>query len=179
MLIDLRNIPEAGRRYRLRIDPRSWRPVEDEDGSLEPAGPLDVRAEVQRVGRRIVVNASAHGSLLLHCDRCLKPFQSDLDTTFSTHLVLPGEGITETDIELDEEDMAVDFLSSGEIEILDLVRAQLLLEQPMKKLCREGCRGLCERCGHDLNQGPCECPPDVGNHAFQKLKDLKPGGGQE
>lgn len=176
--IDLRTIPETGRNYRFRVDPRAWRPIEDEEGVVELAGPLDVEVEVQRTGRRIVLNGRVRGCLWLRCDRCLKAFQREVDTTFTTCLVLPGDSITETDIELDDEDMELDFISGGEIEILDLVRDQLLLNQPMKSLCAENCRGLCERCGNDLNQGPCECISDKGHPAFQKLKELKPRGGQ-
>ncbi|MFO7785262.1 MAG: YceD family protein [Thermodesulfobacteriota bacterium] len=178
-LIDLRDIPETGRSYRFRVDPGAWRPVEDEEGIAELAGPLDVQAEIQRIGRRIVLNGRVRGGLLLRCDRCLKAFQADVDTAFRTYLAIPGDSITETDIELDEEDLEVDFVSSGKIEILDLVRDQLLLNQPMKNLCSEDCKGLCDQCGKDLNQGPCECRSDKGNPAFQELMELKPGGGRD
>jgi uncharacterized protein len=45
--------------------------------------------------------------------------------------------------------------------ILDLreaVRQQLVLAEPMKPLCRDGCAGLCPTCGADRNAGPCTCP---------------------
>lgn len=178
-LIDLRTIPETGRSYRFRLEPGAWRQVEDDEGVVEPAGPLDVQAEVQWAGTRIVFNGRVRGGLFLRCDRCLTTFQSDVDTAFRVYLAFPGDGITEADIELDEEDMEVDFVASGEIEVLDLVRDQLLLNQPMKNLCSENCKGLCEQCGKDLNQGPCECPSDKENPAFQKLKELKPRGDQK
>lgn len=40
------------------------------------------------------------------------------------------------------------------------MRESLLLELPSLPLCREDCRGLCARCGADLNAGPCGCPPE-------------------
>ena len=37
----------------------------------------------------------------------------------------------------------------------------IVLEAQMSYLCREDCAGLCPRCGKDLNEGPCDCPPEV------------------
>ncbi len=173
-LIDLKTIPETGRSYRFQVDPRAWRPFEDEEGVIDLAGPLDVRADIRRIGGRILLEGTVRGGLWLRCDRCLKAFQADVDTTFHTYLMLPVDGIAETDIELEEEDMEVDFVASGEIDILHLVRDQLLLSRPMKNLCSENCKGLCGRCGKDLNEGPCGCPSEIENPAFQKLRELRP-----
>ncbi|MCD7905534.1 MAG: DUF177 domain-containing protein [Clostridiales bacterium] len=53
-----------------------------------------------------------------------------------------------------------------------LVYAELLLNFPMKNLCREDCKGLCIKCGHNLNEGDCGCDRFIGNPEFEKLKFL-------
>ena len=44
-----------------------------------------------------------------------------------------------------------------EIDTLDDLREMLILERPIRFLCRENCAGLCPRCGAELNNGPCGC----------------------
>jgi uncharacterized protein len=178
-LIDLRTIPETGRSYRFEVEPQTWTAVGGEEGTVELAGPLAVEADVLRVGARIVLNGRISGGLRLRCDRCLNAFRRDVDITFRTHLTIPGDSDGEADVELADEDMEVDFVAGGEVEILDLVRDQLFLNQPIKNLCSQNCKGLCNRCGSDLNTGPCGCPPEEVNPAFQKLRALKPGGGKK
>ena len=46
----------------------------------------------------------------------------------------------------------------------DLARTAFILDMDTKTLCSEDCKGLCPRCGADLNQGPCSC----------KKKDVDP-----
>jgi uncharacterized protein len=49
------------------------------------------------------------------------------------------------------------------IDLTEAIRQYTLLALPMKLLCREVCAGLCSSCGHNLNQGPCNClPRDTG-----------------
>lgn len=181
-LIDMKSIPETGRNCSFRIDPKEWRSAECEaEGEhfvVEPAGPLDVNADVQRAGRRFVIDGTVKGSLWLCCDRCLNSFRVELDTSFHTFLALHADDITEEDIELNEEDMDVDFVSDGPVDFFGLLRSQILLNLPMKSLCAEDCKGLCGRCGKDLNQGPCDCRATEGHPALKILEELKPRGGQ-
>ena len=69
-----------------------------------------------------------------------------------------GEG----GIQLEREDLDVSFLPPGTtvLRVEDIVREQALLEVPIRPLCRPDCRGLCPRCGADLNAGDCGCPPE-------------------
>ena len=64
---------------------------------------------------------------------------------------------------------------SAEIDLGQAVREELILAAPEFVVCREDCRGICPRCGADLNQGPCGCAPDTDPRwsAFEALK--KPG----
>ena len=47
-----------------------------------------------------------------------------------------------------------------EIDLEQSLREQLILSLPYAPLCKENCRGLCSRCGADLNAGDCKCPPE-------------------
>jgi uncharacterized protein len=58
------------------------------------------------------------------------------------------------------------------IDLRPAVREELLLAVPQWVVCREDCRGLCPRCGKDLNAGPCDCPP-AGDPRWRGLAALK------
>ena len=175
--IDLRSIPENGKHYTFRFDPDSWPAEDEEEGAVSLERPLEVELDIQRAGaRKYVLTGRLEGGLRVRCDRCLELFHRDLAISFRTFLALPQEAASEEEIELKEEDLDVAFRIGEEVDVLDIVREQVLLDQPMKRLCRDECRGLCPRCGHNLNQGPCGCPQEGGHPAFQKLKLLKNNG---
>ncbi len=177
--IDLRAIPETGQQHRFRMEPGDWRPTESEEGVVALAGPLTLDADIQRAGKNIVLKGHLQGVVQVRCDRCLGVFERNVDTAFSVFLSLPGDSDAEAELELEEEDLDVEFPSGEELDIHELIREQVLLEQPIKRLCSEGCKGLCTRCGKNLNEGACECSTESGHPAFQKLKELKIKGAQD
>lgn len=82
------------------------------------------------------------------------------------------EGADGDEIELVEEDLGVVTLSEPLLDTRPIVIEQLHLGIPMKPLCREDCKGLCSRCGADLNEGPCSCAP-LGDARLAKLAALR------
>jgi uncharacterized protein len=71
-----------------------------------------------------------------------------------------------------DNDEEVSYYSGEWVDVGELVREALLLSLPAYPLCREDCRGLCARCGADLNQGACSCPPERES-PFAALAGLK------
>jgi uncharacterized protein len=59
-----------------------------------------------------------------------------------------------------------------EVDLAPAIREELILAVPRYVLCREDCRGLCPRCGQDLNAGPCGCAP-AADPRWQALASLK------
>jgi len=53
------------------------------------------------------------------------------------------------------------------------MREQFYLALPMKPLCREDCKGLCPRCGEDLNVKGCGCVIETADPRWEALKTLK------
>jgi uncharacterized protein len=62
---------------------------------------------------------------------------------------------------------------SIEIDLRPAVREELLLAVPQWMVCRDDCRGLCPRCGTNLNAGPCACPPPPAEGRWQPFAALK------
>lgn len=98
------------------------------------------------------------------CARCDKPVSGEFSIEF-VRTVVP-EGMVE-DAEEKEEDYVV--VKGGLLDIDEQLTEILEMEFPIRILCEEDCAGLCQRCGKDLNDGPCNCPKDYVNPAFAKL----------
>lgn len=56
-----------------------------------------------------------------------------------------------------EDNDEIVLLEDGEVDVGDLARTAFILGMDTKTLCSEDCKGLCPRCGADLNLGPCSC----------------------
>ncbi|MBI5187527.1 MAG: DUF177 domain-containing protein, partial [Nitrospirae bacterium] len=64
------------------------------------------------------------------------------------------------------------FYSGEELELLDLIKEQVMLNLPMKPLCSDSCKGICPQCGTDLNEGNCGCSREDIDPRLEVLKRL-------
>ena len=89
------------------------------------------------------------------CRRCLGPARATVDEEL--HLLFADA----TDEESDDSDVYMLEPRATTVDLRPALREQWLLAVPGFALCREDCKGLCPRCGADLNLGPCHCEPVV------------------
>ena len=101
-----------------------------------------------RTGDGFRVSGTAKTRRSFVCDRCLKECSESVTYVFSEDFLRP-DGQASGDGESDFEGEALD--------IAPLVHDAVLTAQPMQNLCRPDCRGLCPRCGADLNERDCGC----------------------
>jgi uncharacterized protein len=99
--------------------------------------------------RKVHLDGHWEGSLAVPCSRCLTevvvPISVDIDDTVD----LSPER---------QEDMADDsYMAENSIDTDALINHEILIRFPMKTLCREDCKGICPKCGKDLNHGECGC----------------------
>lgn len=100
------------------------------------------------------------------CDRCLKEVKEIITLDFFRTIYAP-EAIT--DEEIREEQY---FVNEYELDLLALLEEELQLSWPMKVLCQEDCKGMCKKCGHNLNEGDCGCDDFVPDIRFANLMDI-------
>jgi len=62
--------------------------------------------------------------------------------------------------------------SDKTIDLKPAVVADILLNMPMRAVCSDDCKGLCPKCGHNLNEGECGCDREYRNPQFEKLMTL-------
>ena len=106
------------------------------------------------------LTTTIHGT----CDRCASPF--DREIHFPINVVLVTELADE-----ENEDEWVFPLEGDSADLDDIVRTVFVLNLDSKLLCKEDCRGLCPRCGKNLNDGPCNCQKEL-DPRFAALKQL-------
>jgi uncharacterized protein len=143
---------------------RSAFEVLDAGGEPEPFA-LGVTCEVDNLGARVHVRCTADGRARSTCHRCLRPFDRPLRAEFDVTLQRGGAAV-------DDEDWVHVSEHAVEYDLEPHVREAVILEEPIQLLCDPGCRGLCDRCGADLNQGPCGCTPPE-DPRWAPLEDLR------
>ena len=113
-----------------------------------------------------VLMMEGQGRTTIHgiCDRCAGSF--DREVTFPIDVVLVTELANE-----ENEDEWVFPLEGDSADLDDIVRTVFVLNLDSKLLCKEDCKGLCPRCGKNLNDGPCNCQKEL-DPRFAALKQL-------
>ena len=117
----------------------------DELGESAKIKNVSLKVEFYRAAETICLRFFGNATVLTACDRCLADLELDMDLD-ETYYLFP------------ENTPDVDYFYSGdEIELDDFVRETIVMNMPTKVLCSEDCKGLCPKCGADLNQGKCGC----------------------
>ncbi len=135
--------------------------------------PLQSKATILKSGKSILIKGKVETSLRLQCIRCLREFSYPLSSNFELTLHPLKESLMSKEKELEEEDLESDFFQEGEIHLSEIACEQIFLEIPYQPLCQEGCKGLCPRCGSDLNISPCSCEVERMETGFSDLQKLK------
>ena len=124
----------------------------DFSGECPAQAPIQVSGAVRNTAGALELRGTAETTLSLRCDRCLKSFRQEMKVPVSCLLAERLE---------DEENDEIVLLDNGEADLDELFTTALVLAMDTKHLCSEDCKGLCPRCGADLNEGPCGCKPEV------------------
>ena len=126
--------------------------------------PVRAEGQVRNTAGVLVMTGSIETTIHGTCDRCASDF--DRDIHFPIDVVL----VTELSNE-ENEDEWVFPLEGDSADLDDIVRTVFVLNLDSKLLCKEDCRGLCHRCGKNLNDGPCSCQKEL-DPRFAALKQL-------
>lgn len=127
---------------------------------------LRVTGSVRNMAGALQLTGVAKGAMDTRCDRCLKPITVNVDVPVTTLLAEQLE---------DEESDGIYLLENGEADLREIFATACILAMDARHLCREDCKGLCDKCGADLNLGPCSCKkdPDPRLAVLAKLLDEK------
>jgi uncharacterized protein len=135
MKIHVDKIPPEGLELEERIEPQRL----SLDLEMQGVGfykAVDIKASFEKTGSEVLVDVVLEAPVEYICSRCLSKFEDIFKKTFNVNYeVEPNDTI-----DIDED-----------------IRQEMLLDYPMKLLCRPDCKGLCPNCGQNLNIGECDC----------------------
>lgn len=121
---------------------------------------------LNQLHNQIILEAVTTLKAKFECDRCCTEFEKDITSSYTMVYL--------TDEPVDNSDENVTYIAPDtvRIDISKDVRDFALLSVPMKKLCIEECKGLCFRCGADLNSEKCNCDEEEIDPRWKPLLDL-------
>lgn len=132
------------------------------------ASPLVVSGRLSTAGEgRYYWQARLETVIQAECRRCLAPVRVPVAQSLGLLFVdedEAGEG----------DDCYVVPRRATALDLSEAVREELILAVPQFVECRADCRGLCPRCGADLNLGPCNCEREV-DPRWAELTKLRKG----
>lgn len=163
MKILIKDIPDDG----LIIDLKEKSGLEE----LGASSPVSARLEVRKMEKEVIVTGSIQGNLGLQCSRCLKELATDLDLPVNV-VYHPVEELPAERYELKDDEMDTGYYEGEELDLKELLKEQLMLNVQMKPLCDEACKGLCPKCGADLNIETCGCITKEIDPRLEALKNL-------
>lgn len=157
------NVIELLRRPGTVKDVESTVEVEDFDFNDDRIvdDPIEVVIHLESLSNGIAVSGRARARWHGECRRCLEPV--------SERMEVPFDELYQTTLE----DPDAWQISGDQIDLLPMVRENILLSIPLGPLCRPDCPGFCPVCGADLSQTSCDCDRTPTNDRWAALDQLK------
>lgn len=153
MLIDLSKVlTHEGKKLNIETEPAGEKFV-CELGSFSYAEKIPVSLTVTHTEDQILkLEGNGHVTVCIPCSRCLEPVKVSLDINVDEKI----------DMKLSDQERveALDescYIQNRELDTDKLLHNEILIRWPMRVLCKENCKGICSRCGANLNQGSCDC----------------------
>ena len=134
MKVKVRGIPKDGLHLEKSIEPIEIGLTEEEMTCLEP---LSVAIDLERIENTVVAEVGVTTKVSFSCSRCLEEFEKET------------VGEYKFEYEVNER---TEFVDLGED-----IRQEMLINLPVKILCRDDCKGICLHCGANLNEEECSC----------------------
>jgi len=106
------------------------------------------------------------------CARCLDPVKVPLEGDFDLIFRPEAADADPGERAITPDETEIGYYQESGLLLEDVVREQVLLSLPPRTLCREDCKGLCPRCGQNLNQAKCSCDQAPADPRWNALAGL-------
>lgn len=171
MLILVQEVPTVGREYDFNIPASEL----NQSGEMEPdckvLKSVHFTGTAYRSGLEVRITGNLSTCIEVSCHRCLASFPFNIDTQVELFYQPSPPFNPKDDREINIHELGILHYENNAIDLSQAIHDTIILEIPMKILCKEDCRGLCSRCGQNLNQQSCSChTSDISNDTpFKKF----------
>ena len=131
-------------------------------------GNIIVESKLQKSQRQIILNSNIKANVNFDCDRCDVEYKQEFTNKYKIVYLFSSDINDE-----DQVDLKYISFEADKIDMTPEVRDYAMLAIPMKKLCKENCKGLCVTCGKNLNYGSCNCKNETIDSRWLPLEKLK------
>jgi uncharacterized protein len=160
----------------LRFD-RQYAPgeIDFDDPRLKQLSGLEASgtAEYNSLLEEIRVRGELRVQLAGECDRCLAAVPMSLQLPLSLLFLNEKNVEGDEEQELNDDEVETSTFAGAGVDLVEVLREQVLLALPMHWLCREDCKGLCPVCGSNRNTQPCSCVLPVEDDRWSGLQALR------
>jgi uncharacterized protein len=132
--IRVNQIPQEGIIIEENISPAA---LELENEGIKVPGPVRIRAEVSKITSVVTIDLLIELQIFAVCSRCLVDSEINLSKKVKLNYQVSA---SEQTLDIDPD-----------------IREEIILEYPIKPLCKIDCKGLCPKCGQNFNEGGCSC----------------------
>ena len=168
MLIDLSEILSIEGKTQVVEAPVSMDSFQSKLGNFPVIEKKPICVTFVNTGKKVIkIEAKGVITLAIPCDKCLK----DVPTEFEIDLE------EEIDMKASKEDRIKDldeinYVTGCSLDVDQLVHNEILIHWPLRVLCKENCRGICPKCGMNLNEGTCDCDQFVPDSRMAVISDI-------
>lgn len=134
----------------------------EEGETIRFVAPVNLDCELTSVEDIINLDGFISTELKLSCSRCLDIFNYKVGVEIHERF----------SVNLDDKDDDIILIDSDVIDVTEVIKNNIIMALPIKKLCKDVCKGLCQHCGNNLNLSPCNCVKEDIDPRFLELKDL-------
>ncbi len=132
-------------------------------GSFPLKEPVTIHGTVSNKASLVGLKASVCFEFEAGCDRCGIPVKRKHTVTVEKSLAPSIEG---------EDSETILLVPDMKLDIDEFLYSEVIVNLPMKHLCKEDCKGICSKCGKDLNDGKCDCPEKEIDPRLAALAEL-------
>ena len=112
--------------------------------------PVELKITNQE-NKRLLIRGTVDLTMTIPCSRCLEEVPTNIHFDIDKEIKLENQAVN------DEEMDDTDYLIGFDLDVDKLIYQEILVNWPMKVLCKEDCKGICKVCGNNLNKGDCNC----------------------
>lgn len=118
-------------------------------------------------GKRLTIAGRTEVTIAIPCDRCLTEVPVNFPIEISEEIDIP-KLLAGDAAQLEE----TSYMLGTSLDVDKLIFGEILVSWPTKVLCREDCRGICKRCGTNLNLAACQCQKTEPDPRMAAIQDI-------
>jgi len=153
----------SGKDRNKKIDYKFQIPQFDFEGDkIKSTGSCEVVGMISSDSDILILNAEIKVDLEMICSRCLDTFIYPIDIDIEERFTTNSKSL---------EDEAI-IVFDDVLDITQIVETSIISTLPIKRVCKENCKGLCQECGCNLNSNTCSCNKEDVDIRFESLRGL-------